>query len=360
MMGPMRLGPWLLALASLSTACAQDNQEGLDAGSGDGSVAPIWVVEPGIPTKEDLLSVWGYDAENIFAVGFSGTVLHYDGLAWNIESVSATVPLTSVHGLPKDTAMDPPPPLTGPVFAVGWDGTILMRDHASATWIDAAPSSTVGEDLFGVRIGADDSAIAVGDVGRLMVWDGTTWAPKRFRVPGEFTGSLIEPKTSLKGVWTRDGRRYYISGAAGAAYRSDNGYASFESIDTRDPEPLRGIWGINYGDVYAVGLSGKILHFDPNGDPPWRRVRNNGAEDLPSVFFFGIDGTGGNDITIVGWRGTAVRYAEGAWTIEPTGVDADLRSVWIDPETQVAYAVGASGTVIRRDPPPPAETDAGM
>jgi hypothetical protein len=192
-------------------------------------------------------------------------------------------------------------------------------------------------------------------MGRIMTWDGTLWTHIRFRVPGEFSGSLIEPKTSLKGVWTRDGGRYYITGAGGAAYRSDNGYASFESIDTRQSAPLRGIWGQSYGNVYAVGLEGLILNYQGE----WRRVRNDGADELPNAFLFGIDALDASDITIVGWRGTAVRYQGGAWFVEGTTTDRDLRSVWIDPVTEVAYAVGASGTVIRRDPPPPPEADAG-
>ncbi len=343
-----------MLLMLLSAACSEEGQNLGDAGVGDGAIEPVWVVEPGVPTKEDLISIWGYDQNDIFAVGFNGTVLHYDGLAWSIESVSSTVPLTSVHGLDKDIFAEPPKPI-GPTFAVGWDGTVLMRDHATKTWIDAAPSSTVTEDLFGVRVGSMNNAIAVGDNGRILGWNGRAWRIVRFRVPGEFSGQLIEPKTSLKSVWGQNGDTYYISGSAGSAYRSSGGFASFVSIDTRQSAPLRGIWGENDGNVFAVGLESLILNYQGE----WRRIRDNGAEDLPNVFFFGIDGLDSGDITIVGWRGTAVRYQSGTWFVEGTTVDADLRSVWIDPETNVAWAVGASGTVIKR-PVPPSQADAGI
>jgi hypothetical protein len=343
----MRLGVAVCLFGAALAGCTEDQGDGgLDAGIGDGAVAPVWVIEPGVPTTEDLLSIWGFDAADIYAVGFSGTVLHYDGLAWNIESVSSTVPLTSVHGATKE----------GPLFAVGWNGTVLMRDAASRTWIDAAPSSTITEDLFGVRLGADDNGLAIGDEGRVLGWNGRVWRAVAFQVPGEFSGQLIEPKTSLKSVWTIDGASYYFSGSGGAAYRSANRWQSFESIDTRQSAPLRGIWGESYGNVYAVGLEGLILNYQGE----WRRVRNDGAEELPNVFLFGIDGIDSSDITVVGWRGTAVRYLGGMWSVEGTGVDVDLRNVWIDRATGVAYAVGASGTIIRRDPPPPGAADAGL
>lgn len=341
----------LLLVASFALACSDDADQGLDAGVTDAGPEPIWVVEPGVPTKEDLLSIWGHSATDIWAVGWNGTVLHYDGLAWNIESVSSTVPLTAVHGLPPEDPMAEPPESPTTVFAVGWGGTVLTRDHGSGTWIDAAPSSTITDDLFGLWVGADDSAVAVGDGGRVMVWDGMAWSHIRFRVPGEFSGALIEPKTTLKGVWSANANRYYVSGSGGAAYRSNNGYDAWNAFDTRVSEPLRGIWGTGNNNVYAVGLDSLIMRFDGN----WRPVRNQGADELPRVFLFGIDGLAGDDITIVGWRGVAIRFDGEAWLAEPTGVEADLRDVWIDPVTEVAYAVGASGTIIRRDPPPPEE-----
>src|SRR5687768_1058301 len=202
----MRLGIAVCLFGAALGGCTEEEGDGgLDAGIGDGAVAPVWVVEPGVPTTEELLSIWGFDAADIYAVGFSGTVLHYDGLAWNIESVSATVPLAAVHGATK----------AGPLFAVGWEGTVLMRDHATRTWIDAAPSSTITEDLFGVRLGADDNGLAVGDEGRVLGWNGRFWRPVAFQVPGEFSGQLIEPKTSLKSAWTIDGTSYYLSGSGG-------------------------------------------------------------------------------------------------------------------------------------------------
>jgi hypothetical protein len=33
-------------------------------------------------TKDFLYGVWGSSSSDVFAVGFKGTILHYDGKAW--------------------------------------------------------------------------------------------------------------------------------------------------------------------------------------------------------------------------------------------------------------------------------------
>jgi hypothetical protein len=113
------------------------------------------------------------------------------------------------------------------------------------------------------------------------------------------------------------------------------------------------VWGAPGGPVYTVGLDALILRFDGE----WRRVTNEGARELPNAFFFDIAGTSSDDLTVVGWRGVIARHLGGQWYVEPSGTDVDLRAVWIDPVTETAFAVGASGTMLRRDPPP--EPDAG-
>lgn len=343
-------------------ACTSD-QDDADSGTGagaDAGVAPVWYEERNVPTREDLFAVWGRSADDVWAVGWNGTIVHYDGFGWTQETTTATVPLTDVHGRPNPEDPNDPP---GAIFAVGWRGTVLNRD-ITGNWSQAVlyggtgvPTSTATQDLFGVYAGADDSAMAVGDNGRILGWDGRRWELINFFVPGEISGRPIAPLEVLKGVFSRnDGDRYWISGSGGAAFRSNGGFQNFEALDTRVSEPLRGIWGpFGGGPIYTVGLEGLILSFEGG---QWGRIRGSDEDPIPNAFLFDIDGRNGGDITVVGWRGVVVRYYEGRWFREETGIDRDLRGVWVDPETGAAFAVGASGTVIRRDPPP--EPDAGV
>lgn len=341
-----RLTVYLTVLAiAASVGCSSDGS-GDDLGQLDEPLAgPTWLTVEGVPTQAQLLSIWGRDANEVWAVGWDGTIVHYNGETWSLETTTATVPLTGVSGLPLPSNLGPDDPRPEPVvFAVGWEGTILVR-QPGGTWVDAPRSMAFGDDLFGVTVADDTLGLAVGDEGRLVAWDGITWTPQPLQTPGEFSGDIIEPKGTLQRVWTGNGNRFYITGSGGAAYRSNNGLETFELIDTRISDPLRGVWGTGNNNVYAVGLDGLILRF--NGQ--WRRVTDNGADELPSVFLFGIGGTAGNDIAVVGWQGTIAEFDGRRWTLAITDTSVDLRDVWVATTTTAAYAVGASGTVLQKD-----------
>jgi hypothetical protein len=359
----MRLGLGVLVVscAAFFAACTDEDGSG-DTGiePPDAGAPPVWIVESNVPTQEDLFAVYGRAADDVWAVGWNGTILHYDGVSWLEESTTATVPLTDVHGRPNPEDETMP---DGPLFAVGWGGTILKRD-AFGAWSGeqlyggtGLPTSTATQDLFGVYVGSDESAMAVGDNGRIIGWDGMRWELARFVVAGEISGRPISPLEVLKGVFSRnDGDRYWIAGSGGAAFRSNGGFASFEALDTRVSEPLRGVWGPpGGGPIYTVGLDSLILAFDGG---QWRRVQAREGDVIPSAFLFDVDGRSNEDITVVGWRGTVIRYLGGRWFPEETAVDRDLRGVWVDQETGTAFAVGATGTILRRPPPP--EPDAGV
>jgi hypothetical protein len=343
----------LVALGGFACSAGSNALDGGAGDAGDSGTGPVWVEEPGIPVREDFFGVFGRARDDVFIVGWNGTILHYDGMAWTKQAVTSTAPITAIHGYVPDDPTQPP----GPIFAIGWKGRLLS--YQNNMWSDMTATTTNTNDLFGVRVGNRTNAIAVGDHGRVLGWNGRRWRIVPLLVRGAFSNELISPQGVLKGIWNSgDGDQYFISGSGGASYRSSGGFASFELLDTQVSEALRGVWGSpGGGTVYTVGLNGLILRFQNDN---WRRVRNNGADKLPAQFFFDIDGTSADDITIVGWGGTAVRFINGAWITEETGTKRDLRAVWIDRTTQVAFAVGADGTVLRRDPRPPDDGGAGV
>ncbi len=280
------------------------------------------------PSEGQLLGVHGRTSTEAFAVGWDGLAIRFDGRAWSLETTTATVPLTDVAAAPEPS---------GPVFAVGWGGTVLIRDDGQ--WIPAPRTSSTTADLFGVHLVAADDGLAVGDRGTVLAWDGMAWRDVDFQVESELSGELVRPRTTLAGVWSADGRRWYLTGAGGASFRSQNRLARFEALDTRESVPLRGVWGTG-GAVYAVGLEGIVLRFDNR----WRRTEN----PLPDAFLFGIGGQSEADLTVVGWRGTIGRRVGGEWRLESAERQVDLRDLWVDPETGAAFAVGARGTILTR------------
>src|SRR5579862_8730187 len=107
--------PRLLVVAALFaiSACraASSDFDGGDASALDVGPPPVWVVEPGIPTKMDLFAIWGRSLNDIFVVGWAGTILHYDGTTWSMETATSTVVFTAIHGLPQPDPTQPPGPV---------------------------------------------------------------------------------------------------------------------------------------------------------------------------------------------------------------------------------------------------------
>ena len=66
-------------------------------------------------TSNDLRSVWGTDASNVWAVG-DDTMVHWNGTAWAAETIGNSVSLYSVWGTDASN-----------VWAVGWGGMILHK-----------------------------------------------------------------------------------------------------------------------------------------------------------------------------------------------------------------------------------------
>ncbi len=362
----------LAAVVCVLAACGDDDSTNTAAAGLCPAEPDLRWSEETVPVDTQYLSVWGRSESDVWAVGWDQTIIHFDGQEWSEEVVERTLPqsstvtppLTSVYGtaLPNNAPTDDPTFDPGPVFAVGWEGTILQRG-ADAVWRDAprpANTATVTDDLFGVFVHDEENAMAVGDTGRMWLWDGVEWRKPRFRVPGEFSGEFIEPRGKLHAVWSRNGDTYFVVGSGGAAYRSNGSPTEFVSTDTRFAAPLRGVWGTGNENVYSVGLDSIILRFTNQ----WRRVQNQDADEVPTTFLFGIHGRRGRDFLVVGWQGIALHY-DGRWRAEDTRVTTDLRGVWMaplfpadpeDPESRLvdrSFAVGASGTVLRREVPPP-------
>ena len=75
-----------------------------------------WCWSNPLPQGNTLISVWGTASTDVWAVGASGTILHWDGSAWSGFPSGTTNVLYGVWG---SASTD--------VWAVGQAGTILHR-----------------------------------------------------------------------------------------------------------------------------------------------------------------------------------------------------------------------------------------
>ncbi|MGB2853784.1 MAG: hypothetical protein WBC55_04960, partial [Dehalococcoidia bacterium] len=110
----------------------------------------------------DLVAVWGSDHDDLFAVGQSGAIFHYDGEGWDEMTVDILRDdLFGVWGSDHDD-----------VFVVGEDGTIIHYDGED--W-DKMPVDILEDDLFGVWGSDYDDVLDVGEDGTIIHYDGEDW-----------------------------------------------------------------------------------------------------------------------------------------------------------------------------------------
>ncbi len=118
-----------------------------------------------------LLGVWGSAANDVWAVGYGGLILHWDGIAWS--SVASGTPY-ALHGIWGSGASD--------VWAVGYGGAIV---HWNGTrWSTVASGTT--DALEAVSGSGPDDVWAVGasqvgkwpSFGAILHWNGVTWSKR--------------------------------------------------------------------------------------------------------------------------------------------------------------------------------------
>jgi hypothetical protein len=144
------------------------------------------------------------------------------------------------------------------VYAVGWAGEILHYDGGA--WAIADPGSGDAAFLTSVSGTSPDNVLAVGRTddlrGLACYFDGSLWTKATF-------GGVQE----LRGAWMDGPGSAFAVGSAGAIRRLTEGSWSTMTSPTKDE--LFCIWGSSASDVYAAGWQGALIHFDGTS---WRKL----------------------------------------------------------------------------------------
>jgi hypothetical protein len=102
------------------------------------------------------------------------------------------------------------------------------------------------------------------------------------------------------------------------------------------------VWGSGSSDVFAVGYSGTILHYD---GMDWSAITSGTDERL-----FDVWGSGPSDVFAVGYDavhsyGVILHYDGTGWSVVSSGTIPPLRGVWGSGPSDV-FAVGLGGSVL--------------
>ncbi len=268
-----------------------------------------------------LRGIWGSSATDVYAVGDSGTVLHYNGTDWSETNASAgiTEDLRDVWGAASDD-----------IYAIGFSGVVLHYD--GSTWKHL--SSSVNNDLYGIWGNSSSSIYISGSNGLILFYNGSQF--EIMRTPSS---------ADLTGIWGSSADNVFAVGENGTIFQYDGStWSEFENTDTT--EDLKAVWGTSETDVFAAGLSGTILHYGGNS---WSKM------GVINTDYWGIGGTISPNIYAVAKNGQIYSYSNGRWTkSSETNTDYILTDIWVSPEDD-SFIVGYKGTILLASENRPAE-----
>lgn len=322
-----------------------------DAGDGTCSSDGWCVVDYPWDGDVTLASVWGSSANDVWAVGSRGTILHWDGSSWQPCTSGLDQTFRRVWGSgPNDVWAFST--LRGILHSTGWvDGQASWSPVTFTTddayWLSDFEQETT--PVVGVW-GASATDIYVGtlDVPGGSVWHMTGWDDGKARWRPilqyiDYYGPVFG--TSATDVWVA-GWNGKVANSQG--YKS--GIVDWTILDSATRSNLRGLWGTTRDDVWVVGDTGTIRHwtYDDDGELRWLVSESNVTRHLNAVW-----GSRADDVWAVG-EGNTILHGDGEnWSRAslPPIVPAETRlfDVWGTSPDNV-WIVGDSVILTRRRP----------
>lgn len=266
------------------------------------------------PQMQDISNLWANSANDIWGVGASGTVVHYDGTSWTkVTGVGTTKDLIGVWASsPTD------------VWAVGAAGYITH--YNGSTWASSSNGAVYTlNGIYGLgpnniwTVGSND---ILGGRPEVWRWNGSSWTSLD---PG-YNGSL-------NGVWASSSTDVYACGDAGIIFHyTGSGWTRTIYNGGND---LVAIWGSG-SNVFAAGSGGVILL---NSGGTWGKVNSSGTTSNLNALFG--DGT---NVFAVGNNGTLVRGTApfSSFTSISTGITTALYAVQ-PTGNGIGWVAGAGG-----------------
>lgn len=309
-----------------------------------------------LPQGNTLRAIWGSAANDVWAVGDNGTILHYDGMTWINVDVGEKIDLYSICATDKDN-----------IWIVSGSGSVL--EYRKGKW---EPAKTVrsGYELWSCHAVNNNNVFATSSDSVVNRFNGSTWSVAASSLFAERAGvSALWINQKYEGwlfdrggrgatlkddKWTATGASlgfpvYAMAGWQDSPLWAVGGGASMWSVDkwqaTALPQgsgQLRAVWPLSANAAWAVGTEGTILAW--NGSA-WKKVPNPSKLGLNGVW-----GSSESDVWAVGDRGTLLHWDGSRWSSlwHDHANGNNLNKIWGSSPADVR-AVGDKGTVLRWD-----------
>jgi hypothetical protein len=198
-------------------------------------------------TDAYLFGVWARAPDDVFAVGENGTFLRWQGGATATLMIDESAEERFVETAECDPAA-PADSLLSEAFACQPD-LQCNADAAATTGFRCSGLRTfpIEESLKSVRGTAPDEVFAVGERGTIFRYDGARWVREDSGTNRPLSFVFVGG-----GIWAT---------ATDGVLMRRNGPSDWDEDSFRVPVPLflQSVFAINQGDVYAVGMSGRIF-----------------------------------------------------------------------------------------------------
>lgn len=228
-----------------------------------------------VPSKLPLHGVWGLSLDNVFAVGWMGCILHYDGQQWRSVRGGVVDKRTERYAACKENT-----PLfaidgnqQGLAWAVGDNGTVLHFNGQE--WI--AEDSQTTMNLRAVLCTEDNTVYAAGADGTVLLRNAEgRWV----NLDCPFSSGLHALLVMQDGSLLMAGGRYFVKqgGFRGELVLYKNGV--FKEIEFDVPMPRLRALKAYKGGVLIVGDQGHLYYLDN-----WRidKLESNVRHDLMDI-----------------------------------------------------------------------------
>ena len=274
-------------------------------------------------TDKTLFGAWAFSESDAWAVGDGGTVAHWDGSTWGLQSGGDAVgDLSGMAAIPG----------TG-VLAVGDKGAL---GTVSQNGLKAIASGTGGK-LLSVAAQTSSSggwnACAVGSGG--LTLDGSDAAG--WKLGPSANMDLSGVTTNGKGGWIA------VSSSTGSILERGTATSAWVQTSGGVGYPLRGVASTSTGQIIAVGDYGfvtKRVSASSGWAMGFGEFTNNNLSAVAAI--------SDDDIWVVGDQGIAGHFKNGGWSGIKTPTSSNLRAVWAA-SSDAVYAVGLQGAMLRWD-----------
>ncbi|HVN71142.1 MAG TPA: Ig-like domain-containing protein [Desulfomonilia bacterium] len=217
------------------------------------------------------------------------------------------------------------------LVAVVFSGMIMLPSGGNCQGFSVTtPTAQNLKALWGI---SDRNVFSAGDLGTILKFDGSSWAPQT-------SGTVFD----LRALWVGPSGTGFTAFSAGTSgtILSNSGSGWNQALSPTDNN-INAIWGSSVSNVFAVGDQGVILHFDGN---TWSEMASTGTA---GINLFSVWGISGNNVYAGGIDGNLFHFNGSAWlTVSGIPTTEDIKAIWGSSASDI-FLAGTFGDIIHFD-----------